>query len=59
MNQRPRTNPLTTPQLNLPFCDSKPMTLPKDKAQELAIALADLLLNATVEPRTTELEEQR
>jgi hypothetical protein len=37
-------------QMNLLFCDSKPMTLPDDKQRELAIALADLLLNAATEP---------
>jgi hypothetical protein len=33
-------------QMNLLFCDSKPMMLPGDKQRELTIALADLLLNA-------------
>ena len=37
-------------QMNLLFCDSKPMMLPDDKQRELAIALADLLLNAATEP---------
>jgi hypothetical protein len=37
-------------QMNLLFCDSKPMMLPKDKQRELAIALADLLLAAAAEP---------
>ena len=37
-------------QLNLLFCDSKPMMLPDDKQRELTIALADLLLNAANEP---------
>ena len=37
-------------QMNPLFCDSKPMTLPDDKQRELAIALADLLLNAATEP---------
>ena len=37
-------------QMNLLFCDSKPMVLPDDKQRELAIALADLLLNAAIEP---------
>ena len=36
--------------MNLPFCDIKPMMLPDDKQRELAIALADLLLNAATEP---------
>ena len=39
-----------TTQMNLLFCDSKPMMLPDDKKRELAIALADLLLNAATEP---------
>jgi len=45
----PRKTPETT-QMNLMFCDSKPMMLPDDKKRELAIALADLLLNAATEP---------
>ena len=45
----PRKTPETT-QMNLLFCDSKPMMLPADKQRELAIALADLLLNAATEP---------
>jgi hypothetical protein len=45
----PRKTPETT-QMNLLFCDSKPMMLPDDKQRELAIALADLLLNAATEP---------
>lgn len=44
----PRKTPETT-QMNLLFCDSKPMKLPNDKQRELAIALADLLLNAATE----------
>ena len=36
--------------MNLLFCDSKPMPLPENKKRELAIALADLLLNAATEP---------
>ncbi len=47
-----------TPQMNLLFCDSKPMVLPESKQRELAVALADLLLNAIAEPRATESEEQ-
>jgi hypothetical protein len=38
------------PQMNLLFCDSKPMALPEDRQRELAVALADLLLNAALEP---------
>ena len=45
----PRKIPETT-QMNLLFCDSTPMMLPDDKQRELAIALADLLLNAATEP---------
>jgi hypothetical protein len=45
----PKQTPETT-QMNLLFCDSKPMTLPADKQRELAIALADLLLNAAIDP---------
>jgi hypothetical protein len=45
----PRKTPKTT-QMNLVFCDSKPMMLTDDKKRELAIALADLLLNAATEP---------
>jgi hypothetical protein len=44
----PRKTPETT-QMNLMFCDSKPMMLPDDKQRELTIALADLLLNAATE----------
>jgi hypothetical protein len=47
-----------TLQMNLLFSDSKPMVLPEGKQRELAVALADLLLNAVVEPRATEPEEQ-
>ena len=48
---------LETTQMNLLFCDSKPMMLPADKQRELASALADLLLNAatdTTEPGSGE-----
>jgi hypothetical protein len=45
----PKTTPAIT-QMNLLFSDGKPMTLPQDKHRELAVALADLLLNAAVEP---------
>ena len=45
----PRKSPVAT-QMNLLFCDSKPMMLPDDKQRELAIALADLLLNAASDP---------
>jgi hypothetical protein len=39
-----------TTQMNLLFGNSKPMMLPADKQRELAIALADLLLNAATDP---------
>ena len=45
----PKKTPEKT-QMNLLFCDSKPMMLPDDKKRELAIALADLLLNAAIGP---------
>jgi hypothetical protein len=45
---KPVKTPVTT-QMNLLFCNSEPMTLPQDKQRELAMALADLLLNATAE----------
>ena len=44
----PRKTPETT-QMNLMFCNSKPMILPDDKQRELAIALADLLLSVATE----------
>jgi hypothetical protein len=46
---RPKKTPETT-QMNLLLCNSMPMTLPADKQRELAIALADLLLNAATDP---------
>lgn len=45
-------------QMNLLLCDSKPFVLPDDKQQELAMALADLLLSAAVEPREAVEEDQ-
>ncbi len=46
----PKKTPDAT-QMNLLFCNSEPMILPEDKQRELAVALADLLLNAaTGEP---------
>jgi hypothetical protein len=41
-----------------PCCsaNSKPMMLPADKQQELAIALADLLLNAATDPPSLQFE---
>jgi hypothetical protein len=52
----PRKTPETT-QMNLMFCDSKPMMLPDHKKRELAIALADLLLNAATEPAQPDSRE--
>jgi hypothetical protein len=52
----PRKTPETT-QMNLLFCDSKPMMLPDDKQRELALALADLLLNAATEPTEPDSRE--
>jgi hypothetical protein len=49
---------LGTPQMSLAFCDSRPMVLPEGKQRELTVALADLLLNAVVEPFSTDPEEQ-
>jgi hypothetical protein len=49
---------LETPQMNLPFCDNKPMVLPEDKQRELTRALADLLMNAVVEVCALESEEK-
>jgi hypothetical protein len=46
-----------TTQMNLLFCDSKPMMLPDDKQRELAIALADLLLSAATEPAEPDSRE--
>ena len=44
------TTPTKIPaaQMNLPLCETPPMTLPQDKQRELAVALADLLWNAAV-----------
>jgi hypothetical protein len=44
-------------QMNRLFCDSKPMMLPDDKQRELALALADLLLNAATEPTEPDSRE--
>jgi hypothetical protein len=41
-------------QMNLLFCDSKPIILPRDKQQELASALADLLLSGAAKPAETD-----
>jgi hypothetical protein len=51
---------LAAAQLNLLFNNHEPLTLPQDKQRELAMALADLLLNATVsELAEPDKEEQR
>jgi hypothetical protein len=52
----PRKTPEST-QMNLLFCDSKPMMLPDDKQRELTIALADLLLHAATEPAEPDSRE--
>jgi hypothetical protein len=52
----PRKTPEMT-QMNLMFCDSKPMMLPDDKQRELAIALADLLLNTATIPAEPDSRE--
>jgi hypothetical protein len=44
--------------MNLLLGDSKPIVLPDDKQGELAMALADLLLSAAVEPREAVEEDQ-
>ena len=45
-------------QMNLLLCDSQPIVLPDDKQRELAMALADLLLSAAIEPREAFEEDQ-
>ena len=59
MSRMQRKNTPGIPQMNLLFCDSKPMVLPEGKQRELAVALADLLLNAMVEPCATAAEEEQ
>jgi hypothetical protein len=50
----------STMQMNLQFCNSEPMILPQDKQRELAVALADLLLNAAVvEPTESNKGDRR
>ena len=50
----------STMQMNLQFLNTEPMILPQDKQRELAIALADLLLNAAVvEPISSDKGERR
>ena len=45
-------------QMNLLFCDREPIMLPLIKQQELATALADLLLSVAVEAAESEREER-
>ncbi len=55
----PKETP-STMQMNLQFCKSEPMILPQDKQRELALALADLLLNAAViEPTESDKGDRR
>lgn len=44
----PPNEPPSMMQMNLQFCRNEPMSLPEDKQRELAIALADLLLQAVI-----------
>jgi hypothetical protein len=47
-------------QMNLQLSKSEPMRLPQDKQRELAMALADLLLNAAIgEPAQVEKGDRR
>jgi hypothetical protein len=56
---KPSEQPLTT-RMNLRFSKSEPMQLPPEKQRELALALADLLLNAAiVEPTQTDEGDRR
>jgi hypothetical protein len=52
----PKETP-STMQMNLQFLNREPMRLPQDKQRELAIALADLLLNAAVGEESTESDK--
>jgi hypothetical protein len=55
----PKETP-STMQMNLQFLNSEPMILPEEKQLELAIALADLLLNAAVvEPAESDKGERQ
>jgi len=45
-------------QMTMLFAERKLLLLPEDKQRELAIALADLLLNAVAEPVETEKEKR-
>ena len=47
-------------QMNLQLSKSEPMRLPEDKQRELAMALADLLLNAAIgEPSQVDKGDRR
>jgi hypothetical protein len=47
-------------QMNLQLSRSEPMRLPQDKQRELAMALADLLLNAAIgEPTQVDKGDRR
>jgi hypothetical protein len=55
----PKETP-STMQMNLQFCNSEPIILPQDKQRELAVALADLLLNAAaVEPTESDKRDRQ
>jgi len=55
----PKETPLTM-QINLQFLNREPMILPRDKQRELAVALADLLLNAAIaEPIDSDKGDRR
>jgi len=53
------SEPRGTIQMNLPLCRSEPMILPEEKQRELALALADLLLQASLIERTQTDEGDR
>ncbi|MDQ2842032.1 MAG: hypothetical protein M3Y72_13520 [Acidobacteriota bacterium] len=56
---KPNEQPLVM-QMNLQFCKSEAMRLPPDKQRELALALADLLLNAAIgEPTQADEGDRR
>jgi hypothetical protein len=50
---------LPAAQLDLHFSSQEPLMLPQDKQRELAMALADLLLNATVSESAEPDKEDR
>ena len=53
------SEPRGTIQMNLPLCKSEPMLLPEEKQRELALALADLLWQASLVERTQTDEGDR